>query len=140
MSTATLAEIRENFEFFDDWEDRYRYVIDLGKGVPAIDAGYRNEEHLVRGCQSQVWLNAAFDEHAGRLHLEIDSDAHIVRGLIAIVLAAYDNKSPDEILALDILGVFDEIGLLKHLSPTRGNGLRALIGRVRDVAASVQQQ
>ncbi|HEY5645289.1 MAG TPA: SufE family protein [Pseudomonadales bacterium] len=129
-----LEEIRESFAFFDDWEDKYRFIIDLGKSVPTLGEDARREENLVRGCQSQVWLDAAFDAQSGTFTLGIDSDAHIVRGLIAIVLAAYQGRTPNEILAFDIEGLFDELALLKHLSPTRGNGLRALIGRIRELA------
>ena len=129
-----LQEIRESFTFFDDWEDQYRFIIDLGKSVPTLGEDARRDENLVRGCQSQVWLEAAFDPQTGTFSLGIDSDAHIVRGLIAIVLAAYQGRTPNEILAFDIEGLFDELALLKHLSPTRGNGLRALIGRIRALA------
>jgi cysteine desulfuration protein SufE len=130
-----LAEITESFAFFDDWEDKYRFVIDLGKSIPDLPESDRLEENLVRGCQSQVWLVATIDPDSGRVCLAIDSDAHIVRGLIAIVLAAYNDLTPAEIVAFDIEGLFDELQLLKHLSPTRGNGLRALVNRVREFAA-----
>ena len=136
--TATpfsLAEIRESFAFFDDWEDKYRFIIDLGRSLPPFPEAARQEHNLVRGCQSQVWVEAVFDENSGTLQLAMDSDAHIVRGLIAIVLAAYQGRTPAEIVAFDIDGLFDELALLKHLSPTRGNGLRALIRRVREIAA-----
>ena len=129
-----LEEIRESFGFFDSWEDRYRFVIDLGKELPNLDDVHKIERNLVRGCQSQVWLVARFEPQAGVMHLELDSDAHIVRGLIAIVLAAYDGRTPREILAFDIEGLFEELDLLKHLSPTRGNGLRAMVGRIREIA------
>jgi cysteine desulfuration protein SufE len=132
-----VAEITDAFSFFDDWEDKYRFIIDLGKSLPEMPAADRTEEHLVRGCQSQVWLTSTTDPGTGRIRLNIDSDAHIVRGLIGIVKAAYDDKTPREILDYDIEALFEELELLKHLSPTRGNGLRALIGRVRDLAASL---
>jgi cysteine desulfuration protein SufE len=132
-----VAEITDAFSFFDDWEDKYRFIIDLGKSLPEMPAADRTEEHLVRGCQSQVWLTSTTDPGTGRIRLNIDSDAHIVRGLIGIVKAAYDDKTPREILEYDIEALFEELELLKHLSPTRGNGLRALIGRVRDLAASL---
>ncbi len=135
MPPADLAQIREAFAFFDDWEDKYRFIIDLGKSLPHLPESAKREENLVRGCQSQVWLDAEADPETGRLHLRIDSDAHIVRGLIAIVLAAYDGRTPQEILRFDMEALFEELELLKHLSPTRGNGLRALIGRIRELAA-----
>ena len=134
MATAHLDDIRESFAFFDDWEDRYRFLIDLGKALGELPAEQRIEANLVRGCQSQVWLVHAYDAGADAVHLAIDSDAHIVRGLIAIVLAAYDGKSPAAILAFPIETLFDELDLLAHLSPTRGNGLRAMVERIRTVA------
>ena len=139
MSTApesTLTEIRESFEFFDDWEDKYRFIIDLGKSLPALEGSQKQEKNLVRGCQSQVWLVLAYDSDRNSVRLTLDSDAHIVRGLIAIVLAAFDDHTPAEILAFDIEGLFEELALLKHLSATRGNGLRAMIRRIRDYAES----
>jgi cysteine desulfuration protein SufE len=132
----SLDEIREAFRYFDDWEDKYRFVIDLGKSLPEMPQDKRTDTSLVRGCQSQVWLHARLDSRTGRLHLELDSDAHIVRGLIAIVLAAYDDRTPAEILEFDIEGLFAELALLSHLSPSRGNGLRAMVARIRDVAAA----
>lgn len=133
--TVTLDEIVESFSFFDDWEDKYRFIIDLGKDLPELPVALRVEEHLLRGCQSQVWLLGSVDPDSDRIHLQIDSDAHIVRGLIAIVLAAYNGKTAPEIRAFDIENLFEQLELLKHLSPTRGNGLRAMIGRIRDLAS-----
>lgn len=132
-----LGEIREAFTFFDDWEDKYRFIIDLGRSLPHLPEALKRDEHLVRGCQSQVWLVAEHDPVTNSVRLRIDSDAHIVRGLIAIVLAMYDGRTPDEILAWDVESIFNELELLKHLSPTRGNGLKALIGRVRALAAEL---
>ncbi len=134
VSAEALAELRSSFGFFDSWEDRYRFVIDLGKRLPTLPPASRIDANLVRGCQSQVWLVPAYDAANNRLHLAIDSDAHIVRGLIAIVLAAYQNGSPEHILRFDIEGLFDELDLLAHLSPARGNGLKAMVGRIRSVA------
>ncbi len=131
----SVEEIREAFSFFDSWEDKYRFVIDLGKDLPHMDPANQTEEHLVRGCQSQVWLVSERDPDSGVMHLSLDSDAHIVRGLIAIVLAAYDGRTPRAILDYDIDALFEELDLLSHLSATRGNGLRAMVGRIRDTAA-----
>ena len=131
-----LAEIQESFSFFDSWEDKYRFVIDLGRDLIPLDETNKREENLIRGCQSQVWLIAEYDKTTDTLALTIDSDAHIVRGLIAIVLTAYNERSPTEILAFDIEELFEELQLLQHLSPTRGNGLRAMVARIRDVASS----
>lgn len=136
MAPADIAEITETFSFFDDWEDKYRFILDMGKSLPDLPEEDKREEYLVRGCQSQVWLRAEHDTTTDRIALRIDSDAYIVRGLIAIVLAVYDQRTPAEIREFDIEGLFDELQLLKHLSPTRGNGLRALIGRIRALAES----
>ena len=129
-----LENIRTTFAFFDDWEDKYRFLIDLGKSVPALPTQFRVADNLVRGCQSQVWLLGDYDTQHDQLKLQIDSDAHIVRGLIAIVLATYDGRSPTEIVAFNIENLFDELDLMNHLSATRGNGLRALVKRINDSA------
>ena len=130
----TAADVVETLGFFDNWEDRYRYIIDLGKQLPAMPGSHKRDELLVRGCQSQVWLDWRASE--ARMVFEVDSDAHIVRGLIAIVLSAYNNRTPGEILAFDIEEYFTRLDLLSHLSPTRGNGLRAMVQRIRDIAAA----
>ena len=129
---TTLAEIEENFALFDDWDGRYDYLIELGRSLPPFPEAERTDANLVRGCQSRVWLVCRLEN--GRLRLAIDSDALIVRGLAAIVLATYDGKTPQEALALDTLALFERLGLLAHLSPTRGNGLRAMIERIRECA------
>ena len=131
-----LDNIKPTFAFFDDWEDKYRFLIDLGKSVPVLSSEFRIAENLVRGCQSQVWLLGEYDAEQHRLRLQIDSDAHIVRGLIAIVLATFDERSPNEIVDYDIEHLFKELDLLNHLSVTRGNGLRALVKRINDTASS----
>ena len=134
-----LAELKETFEFFDDWEDKYRFVIDLGKELPDIAEQDKTEENLIRGCQSQVWLTHSQDEN-GALAFNLDSDAFIVRGLISIVLCAFNSKKPEEILQFDIDGLFGDLELLEHLSQTRGNGLRAMIARIQAIAKSTLQQ
>jgi cysteine desulfuration protein SufE len=131
-----VDDIEASFELFDDWEDKYRFVIELGRDLQPLDSSLRDDAHLVRGCQSQVWLHAEHSASDGCLYLALDSDAHIVRGLISIVLAAYQGKTPQAVLDYDIDALFDRLDLLKHLSPTRGNGLRAMITRVREVARS----
>ena len=131
-AAASADEIVETLGFFDDWEDRYRYIIDLGRELPEMPVERRRDELLVRGCQSQVWLD--WQEEDGRIVLEADSDALIVRGLIALVLAVYDRCTPREILNFDIEGYFTRLDLLRHISQTRGNGLRAMVQRIRDVA------
>jgi len=130
----TIDEIRDAFSFFDSWEDKYRFVIDLGKSLPDMNDSDRSDANLVRGCQSQVWLLARYDADTNRLHFEIDSDAHIVRGLIAIVLAIYQDQPPSFVRDHDVESIFGELELLQHLSPTRGNGLRAMVSRIRQEA------
>ena len=131
-----ISEIEETFAFFDDWEDKYRFVIELGRELPVMEQADRIEHNLVRGCQSQVWMVARYDADANTLHFDIDSDAHIVRGLIAIVLSVYDGRSPGFVRDFDIEALFEKLDLLKHLSPTRGNGLRAMIAKIRAFAAT----
>lgn len=129
----TPEDIIETLGFFDSWEERYKYIIDLGKELEPLPEEYRTEENLVRGCQSQVWL--VHQQRDGRLFFQADSDAFIVRGLLGVVLAAYNDKALQEVLDFDIEGYFDELNLIKHLSPTRGNGLRAMVQRIRNIAA-----
>ena len=129
-----LENIKTTFAFFDDWEDKYRFLIDLGKSVPALPPEFQDTDNLVRGCQSRVWLLGEYDIGHNQLKFQIDSDAHIVRGLIAIVLATFDGHSPNDIVAYDIENLFDELDLMNHLSATRGNGLRALVKRINDTA------
>lgn len=127
-----IQELKDTFDFFDDWEDKYRFVIDLGKDLPALAESDRTDANLIRGCQSQVWLT--FEAQDGQLHFAMDSDAHIVRGLISIVLIALNHRSAEQILGTDIEALFDELQLLSHLSATRGNGLRAMIARIKQIA------
>ena len=132
---TTLEDVLDGFEFLDDWEERYAFIIDLGKQLPAFPDDERKEENYVHGCQSQVWLIHHYDEQSGKLYLLIDSDAIIVRGLAAIILVALNGKSPRDLLATDIDELFEQLDLFRHISPTRGNGLRAMVGKIRDVAA-----
>lgn len=130
--TITTEDIIDTLSFFDSWEDRYKYIIDLGKELPPMSEDKKDEAHIVRGCQSQVWIDVVPTDNA--LWFEADSDAFIVKGLLGVVLAAFNGKAPQAILDFDVDAYFDEIGLLKHLSPTRGNGLRAMVARVHDEA------
>ncbi|WP_127555807.1 SufE family protein [Saccharospirillum alexandrii] len=130
---VTSDDIVETLSFFDSWEDRYRYIIDLGKDLPAMDDALKTDERIVRGCQSQVWL--VDDVDGDQIRFQADSDAHIVRGLLAIVLAAYNGKTRQQILDFDTEAYFSQLDLVKHLSPTRGNGLRAMVARIKDIAA-----
>jgi cysteine desulfuration protein SufE len=129
-----IDAIIENFTLLDQWDDRYRYVIELGRTLPPLPDDAHNEENKVRGCASQVWLltHVKPDGAAGpTLTFDGDSDAHIVRGLIAIVIALYSGKTAREILDIDALDLFDRIGLREGLTPQRSNGLRSMIERIR---------
>ena len=131
-----LAQIIDDFAFLDEWEDRYRYVIELGKALPDLPEDKRISANKVQGCASQVWLVTHSDGGTDPvLTFEGDSDAHIVKGLVAIVLATYSGKPASEIARLDALDVFGKIGLVEHLSPQRANGLRSMIKRIRNEAA-----
>lgn len=132
---ASIDQIIDDFAYLDDWEDRYRYVIELGKALPDLPDALKTEANKVRGCASQVWLVVEPETGANPvLHLKGDSDAHIVRGLVAIVLAAYDGKPATDIAALDASELFGKIGLIEHLSAQRANGLRSMINRIREEA------
>lgn len=128
----SVDDIIDSLGFFDNWEERYKYIIDLGKELPEMDASLRTDEYLVRGCQSQVWL---VDElRAGKLFFQADSDAFIVKGLLGVILAAFNGKTPGEILVFDIDAYFTQLDLLQHLSSTRGNGLKAMVKRIQNRA------
>ena len=131
--SMTLDELVETFSFFDDWEDKYRFIIDLGKDLGGLAESDKVDAHLIRGCQSQVWLT--YKAAADGLKFKMDSDAHIVRGLIAVVLVIVDGRKASELQQLDIEGAFGQLDLLAHLSVTRGNGLRAMVARIKEVAA-----
>ncbi|MCC5856393.1 MAG: SufE family protein [Idiomarina sp.] len=134
MKLPTTSEIIDDIEFLDDWESRYQYIIDLGKALPPLTEQERVPEAKVKGCQSDVWMHA---EKAGeQLRFRVDSDAVIVRGLLALVMAAYNEKSPGDILAFDVDQYFLTLDLERHISPTRGNGLRAIVGKIRELAAA----
>lgn len=131
---TSIDEIIENFELLDQWDDRYRYVIELGRSLPPLPEAAYTEANKVRGCASQVWLltHVNPDGAAGpSLSFEGDSDAHIVKGLIAILFALYSGKRAKEILETDALALFDRLGLRENLTPQRSNGLRAMVERIR---------
>jgi cysteine desulfuration protein SufE len=130
----TIDEIRDNFELLEDWDDRYRYVIELGRTLKPMPEAEHSAQNKVQGCASQVWLAKQLDHSGGHepvLNYLGDSDAHIVRGLIAILLTLFSGRSPREIMATDALSVFDEFGFREHLTPQRSNGLRAMVERIR---------
>ena len=134
VMAMTIDEIIENFSLLDDWDDRYRYVIELGRALPPLPDSARTETNKVQGCASQVWLASEVrrDGAAGpTLHLVGDSDAHIVRGLVAILLALYGDKPAREILSTDAIAVFERLGLREHLTPQRSNGFRSMVERIR---------
>lgn len=131
---ASLDKIMDDFSFLDDWEDRYRYVIELGKGLEPLSDAEHSPANKVEGCVSQVWLvNETRKDAAGQtlLHFRGDSDAHIVRGLIAILMRLYSDKTPAEILDIDAREVFAKLGLNEHLTPQRSNGLYSMVARIQ---------
>ena len=134
---AALAELAEEFEVLGDWEERYRYVIDLGRDLAPLGEAERSDDNKVRGCASQVWLVTEAGPD-GTLVFRGDSDAHIVRGLIAIVVRLYSGRLPDEIMAFDPRAAFDKLGLAGALSTQRSNGLFSMIERIRRDAMAVQ--
>jgi len=125
-----LAELQDEFELLGDWEERYRYVIELGKDLAPLADAERTDAYKVRGCASQVWL-VTEPQADGTLAFRGDSDAHIVRGLIAIVLRLYSGRAPAEILAFDAKAAFDKLGLSGALSTQRSNGLASMVARIR---------
>jgi len=139
---ATIDEIKDNFELLDEWEDRYRYVIELGKSLAPLPAHERIPDNKVQGCASQVWLARSVKKNeSGEPVLTFvgDSDAIIVRGLIAILLAIYSGQTANNILDVNAIETFDELGFREHLSPQRSNGLRSMVQRVRRDAEDARQ-
>ncbi|QDM16539.1 SufE family protein [Tardiphaga sp. vice352] len=131
---TTIDDIRDNFELLEDWDDRYRYVIELGRTLKPLPDADHNAENKVNGCTSQVWLArqlARSDAGEPVLSYLGDSDAHIVRGLMAILLTLMSDRPAKDILATDAIQVFDELGFKEHLTPQRSNGLRAMVDRIR---------
>lgn len=121
-------EIIDEFAMFEEWDERYQYVIDLGKSLPLIDEQYKTEDNIIKGCQSKVWLHA--DQQDGNIVFTADSDAILTKGLIAIMIRVFSNQKPEAILEADTDFV-DEIGLKEHLSPTRANGLVSMIKQIK---------
>jgi cysteine desulfuration protein SufE len=133
MQLPTSQEIVEDLAFFDDWEQRYQFIIDLGKQIPGLPDAAKTPDKLVKGCQSSVWLDYALQN--GKYQFDVDSDAVIVQGLLVLVLSAYHDKTAQEILAFDMDAYFKELDLENHITPTRGNGLRAIVGKIRQIAS-----
>jgi len=136
MNLPSYEEIIDDIAFFDDWEQRYQYIIDLGKSIPSIDESLKTDDRLVRGCQSSVWLLSK--EEDGKLQFQVDSDAVIVNGLLALVMAVFNDKTSSQILAFDIDGYFKKLDLERHITPARGNGLRSIVLKVRAIAKAKQ--
>ncbi len=136
-----IEQIREDFAFLDEWEDRYRYVIELGEALPPFPDEARDDAHRIQGCVSRVWLIA---ETGGGtdpvIDLQGDSDAHIVRGLVAIMLALYSGHKASEIVAIDAEETMKKLGLDEHLTPQRANGLRSMVKRIKAEAAAALRQ
>ncbi len=139
--TLDIDAIRDDFAFLDDWEDRYRYVIDLGRELPPFPESARDDAHKVQGCVSQVWLETTRQDGADPvLTFAGDSDAHIVRGLVAIMLALFSGKRASQIVATDPEAPLREFGLDEHLTPQRANGLRSMVKRIkRDAEAALTE-
>ena len=130
-------DIVEEFSMFDDWEERYQYMIDLGKTLPLIEEKYKNEDHIIKGCQSKVWVHADMDDD--KVNFTADSDAIITKGIIAILIRVFSNQHPKDIIDANT-DFIDEIGLKEHLSPTRANGLVSMIKQLKMYAIAYQTQ
>ncbi len=139
MAEATIQDeervIEEEFALFDEWRDKIDYVMDLGRNLRPFPEAERVEANKVHGCQSQVWMVAHVDPASGRLRLDADSDAMLVKGLIGLLLRLYDGRTPEEILTTPPT-LFDRVGLGRHLTPGRANGLHSMVGRIRELAAA----
>ena len=129
---TTLDDVRSTFEMLDDWADRYGFLIELGRELPPYPEDLRDKEHKVKGCLSQVWI--ASEVRGGKMHFDADSDAHIVKGLVALVRLLFEGKSPSEVAAIEHEPLLVELGLDKHLSPGRSNGLHSMLKRIKQMA------
>jgi cysteine desulfuration protein SufE len=139
---SRIDEIKADFAYLESWEDRYRYVMELGRDMPAFPDSLRTDANKVRGCASQVWLSTDVErEVAGAPHLKIcgDSDSHLVRGLVAVLLAGTDGKSAAEVLAFDAHGLLASLGLSEQLTPQRSNGFASMVTRIREDAVRALQ-
>lgn len=132
----TELEIIEEFADLTDWMDRYAYIIDLGNTLPEYPESEKTPSNLIEGCQSRVWIAAKLDDN-GKVHFQADSDALIVKGIVALLMRVFDDRSPREILEADLTFI-DKIGLSEHLSPTRSNGLRAMVKEIKNYARAFE--
>ena len=138
MTIENLQEnLIEDFSFFDDWTQKYEYMIELSKTLDKMDESLKNDENLIKGCQSKVWLNADFKE--GKINFIADSEAIITKGIIAILLMVFNNKTPDEIIKSDV-SFIEKIGLKEHLSPNRANGLYSMIKQIKFYAIAYNKK
>ena len=138
MTIENLQEnLIEDFSFFDDWTQKYEYMIELSKTLDKMDDSLKNDENLIKGCQSKVWLNADFKD--GKINFIADSEAIITKGIIAILLMVFNNKSPDEIIKSDV-SFIEKIGLKEHLSPNRANGLYSMIKQIKFYAIAYNKK
>ena len=134
MAQSSIDEIIENFDLLEEWDDRYRYLIELGRTLPPLPEAARSDANKVQGCASQVWLSTTVKPNGSTgpvLAFDGDSDAHIVRGLIAILFALYSGKGAKDILSTDAVALFEKLGLRDHLTPQRSNGFRSMVDRIR---------
>jgi cysteine desulfuration protein SufE len=134
MTQSSIDEIVENFDLLEEWDDRYRYLIELGRMLPPLPEAARSDANKVQGCASQVWLSTTVKPNGSTgpvLAFDGDSDAHIVRGLIAILFALYSGKGAKDILSTDAVALFEKLGLRDHLTPQRSNGFRSMVDRIR---------
>jgi len=129
--TEIQNEIVNEFNFFDEWDEKYGYIIELGKKLPVLEEEHKLSENIIKGCQSQVWLTSEYSD--GIIHYKADSDAIIVKGLVSLLIRVYDNHTPDEILSSDLF-FLEKIGMMQHLSPTRSNGLAAMAKQIKLIA------
>jgi len=134
VKDMNIAEVKETFEFMDEWEDRYRFIIDLGRKLPEFDVKDQTEANRVHGCSSKVWL--IYDREGENVIFKGDSDAHIVKGLVAIILMIFKDKTPNEIVAMDAASILVDLGLSQHLSPMRTNGLFSMVERIKAIGKS----
>ncbi|MEK7266705.1 MAG: SufE family protein [Pseudomonadota bacterium] len=132
---TSFDDIRADFAFLDDWDERYKYLIDLGRSLAAYPEEKRDEAHKVKGCASQVWLDPSYA--GGKLEFSGDSDAHIVKGLVALLIALYSGKTPREILTIDAHQALAPLDLTSHLTPQRSNGVASMIARIRAIAEAM---
>lgn len=140
--SASVDDIIANFDLLDEWDDRYRYLIELGRDLAPLPEEAHNEANKVRGCASQVWIETRYEGGPGPesvLHFAGDSDAHIVRGLVALALAIYSGRRAAQIVETDAFAIYERLGLAAHLTPQRSNGVRAMIERIKSDARAVLQ-